>query len=64
MTMRRDTTERLIVLAVSFVLFVIGVSALSMDRGGGRTILLACSITGLVAVAAGQTVRRMKKKEK
>ena len=35
--MRQSAKEKIVVLAVSFALFVGGVLALSMDRGAGRT---------------------------
>lgn len=51
------------VLAVSFALFVGGVSALSMDRGSGRTAILTVAILGLLSIAVRQTIRNSKKKK-
>lgn len=51
------------VLAMSFVLFMGGVSALSMDRGNGRTIVLVFVVLALLAIAARQTIRSLKKKK-
>lgn len=54
--------EKIAVLGTSFALFLAGVAALSLERGGVRSGLLALSLTGLVAIAAVQTGRRLKKK--
>ncbi|WP_295958802.1 hypothetical protein [uncultured Alistipes sp.] len=61
--MKRSAKEKITVLSVSFVLFIVGVLALSMERGGGRTIVLALVILALAAVAARQTIQKLKKKE-
>lgn len=61
--MKQSAKEKIVVLAVSFVLFAGGVLALSMDRGQGRTILLACIVSALLAIAARQTFRKKRKKE-
>lgn len=61
--MKRSAKEKITVLSVSFVLFIVGVMALSMECGGGRTIVLALVILALVAVAARQTIQKLKKKE-
>lgn len=61
--MKRSVKEKVTVLSVSFVLFIVGVLALSMERGGGRTIVLALVILALAAVAARQTIQKLKKKE-
>ena len=61
--MKRSAKEKITVLSVSFVLFIVGVVALSMERGGGRTIVLALVILALAAVAARQTIQKLKKKE-
>ena len=37
--MRQSAKEKIVVLAVSFALFVGGVLALSMDRGAERTVV-------------------------
>lgn len=61
--MKRSAKEKITVLSVSFVLFIVGVMALSMERGDGRTIVLALVILALAAVAARQTIQKLKKKE-
>ena len=61
--MKRSVKEKVTVLSVSFVLFIVGMLALSMERGGGRTIVLALVILALAAVAARQTIQKLKKKE-
>ncbi|MEG0807451.1 MAG: hypothetical protein RR410_03755 [Alistipes sp.] len=61
--MREGATEKLVVLGVAFVLFVGGLFVLSMERGSGRTILLACIFGALLCLAARQTLRRMKKRD-
>ena len=61
--MKRSVKEKITVLSVSFVLFIVGLLALSMERGGGRTIVLALVILALAAVAARQTIQKLKKKE-
>lgn len=61
--MKRSAKEKITVLSVSFVLFIVGVLALSMERGGGRTIVLALVILALAAVAARQTIQKLKKKK-
>lgn len=59
--MKQSAKEKIVVLAVSFALFVGGVLALSMDRGG-RTVVLACVVLALLAVAVRQTVLKNGKK--
>ena len=56
MAMKRKVKEKAVVLAMSFVLFMGGVSALSMDRGNGRTIVLIFVVLALLAIAARQTM--------
>ena len=58
----RKTTEKIAVMAVSFGLFLGGVAALSMERGGGRTLMLTGIVSALVVIAIVQTLRRMKHK--
>lgn len=50
--MKRDAKGKALVLAMSFVLFMGGVFALSMDRGNGRTIVLVFVVLALLAIAA------------
>lgn len=61
--MKRSAKEKIIVLSTSFVLFIVGVMALSMDRGNGRTIVLVFIMLALLAIAARQTIRNLKKKK-
>lgn len=61
--MKQSAKEKIVVLAVSFALFVGGVLALSMDRGEGRTIILAFVVLALLAVAVRQTILKNRKKE-
>lgn len=61
--MKRSAKEKIIVLSASFVLFVVGVLALSMDRGNGRTIVLVCVIVAMAAIAGRQTIQNHRKKE-
>lgn len=61
--MKQSAKEKIVVLAVSFALFVGGVLALSMDRGEGRTIILAFVVLALLAVAVRQTILKNGKKE-
>lgn len=49
------------VLLVSFALFVGGVLALQLERGGVRTTLLVLVFASLGAVAVRQTIRKRKK---
>ena len=61
--MRQSAKEKIVVLAVSFALFVGGVLALSMDRGAERTVVLTCVVLALLAVAVWQTVLKNGKKK-
>ena len=61
--MKQSAKEKIVVLAVSFALFVGGVLALSMDRGEGRTIILAFVVLALLAVAVRQTILKNGKKK-
>lgn len=64
MTRGGKKREKIVVLGTSFALFLGGAAALSLERGGTRTCLLALSLTGLLAIAAVQTVRNLRKKRK
>ena len=61
--MKQSAKEKIVVLAVSFALFVGGVLALSMDRGAGRTVVLTCVVLALLAVAVRQTILKNRKKK-
>lgn len=55
--------EKIVILAVSFALFMGGVFALWMDRSDARTITLALIVAGMLAIAVRQTIMRLKKKK-
>ena len=59
--MKRDAKGKVVVLAMSFVLFMGGVFALSMDRGNGRTIVLVFVVLGGAQMLqhTGEDVRRV-----
>ena len=63
MAMTRMVKEKAEVLAMRFVLYMEEESALSMDRGNGRTIVLIFVVLALLAIAARQTIRSLKKKK-
>ncbi|MBQ3254605.1 MAG: hypothetical protein IJA64_02605 [Rikenellaceae bacterium] len=54
---------KLVVFAVSLVLFTLGVAALRWE-GRERTVGLAVSFAGLIAVAVIQTVKILRKNKK
>lgn len=54
---------KLVVFAVSLVLFTLGVAALRWE-GRERTVGLAVSFAGLIAVAVIQTVKVLRKNKK
>lgn len=58
---RKETTDRILTLAISFVFFVCGVFALHLGRGPVRSGALTLCFAALIAIAVRQTVRRMKK---
>lgn len=53
--------EKLVVMLTAFAVFMCGVFALSMDRGQTRTIVLACVVASMLALAIRQSVKRLKK---
>lgn len=61
--MKTATTEKIVTLVLSFVIFIGGVLALSMDRGNGRTITLAMLLAALLGIGAKVTFARLKKKK-
>lgn len=56
------TKEKIVVLGVSFALFLGGVAAIWMERGVLRTSILAVVFAGLAAIALRQTLNKRKKK--
>ena len=56
MAMKRKVKEKAVVLAMSFVLFMGGVFALSMDRGNGRTIVLVFVVLGGIGNIRGSVI--------
>ena len=63
MMMTTKTKLKLVVYAVSLVLFTLGVAALRWE-GTERTVGLAVSFVGLIAVALIQTLRVRKNNKK
>ena len=63
MMMTTKTKLKLVVYAVSLVLFTLGVAALRWE-GTERTVGLAVSFAGLIAVALIQTLRVRKNNKK
>lgn len=60
--MMTKTKEKIVVLVVSFALFLGGVSAIWMERGALRTAILTAVFAGLLAIALRQTLAKRKKK--
>lgn len=54
----------MLILAVSFAIFIVGVWALYSEPGAVRSGVLAASIMGLVAIAVMQTVRALRRNRK
>lgn len=63
--MKRNTNQgqKIAVLGTSFALFLLGVAALSLERGAARTAMLAAALAGLLAVALVQTLRKRRKEK-
>lgn len=61
MTQGGKNRPKIAVLGASFALFLMGVAALSLERGTLRTALLAVALTALAGIAVAQTVRRLRK---
>lgn len=61
--MMTKTKEKIVVLGVSFALFLGGVWAIWMERGALRTAILAAAFAGLLAIALRQSLNKRKKKE-
>ena len=54
-----ETKNKLLILSLSFAIFIVGVRALYSEPG-----VLAASVMGLVAIAVVQTVRAVKRNKK
>jgi len=52
-----ETKNKLLILSLSFAIFIVGVRALYSEPGVVRNGVLAASVMGLVAIAVVQTVR-------
>lgn len=59
--MKQTAKGKIVVLAVSFAVFIGGVMALSLDRGPLRCVLLVCCVAVLLGIAARQTLVRLRK---
>ena len=57
-----ETKNKLLILSLSFAIFIVGVRALYSEPGVVR--VLAASVMGLVAIAVVQTVRAVKRNKK
>ena len=59
-----ETKNKLLILSLSFAVFIVGVRALYSEPGVVRNGVLAASVMGLVAIAVVQTVRAVKRNKK
>lgn len=59
-----EAKNKLLILSLSFALFIVGVRALYSEPGAVRNGVLAASIMGLVAIAVVQTVRAANRHKK
>ncbi len=59
----KKTTGKIVVMGVSFALFLGGVAALQLERGTVRTVILTVVFAGLLTIAGLQTARHLKKKK-
>ena len=59
-----ETKNKLLILSLSFAIFIVGVRALCSEPGVVRNGVLAASVMGLVAIAVVQTVRAVKRNKK
>ena len=59
-----ETKNKLLILSLSFAIFIVGVRALYSEPGVVRNGVLAASVMGLVAIAVVQTVRAVKRDKK
>lgn len=59
-----EAKDKLLILLLSFAIFVMGVWALYSEPGVVRSGLLAASILGLIAIAVLQTMRLVNRNKK
>lgn len=59
-----EAKNKLLILSLSFAVFVVGVRALYCEPGAVRNGVLAASIMGLVAIAVVQTMRVANRRKK
>ena len=59
----KKSTGTIVVMGVSFALFLGGVAALQMERGTARTVILALVFAGLLTIAGVQTACRLKNRK-
>lgn len=59
-----EAKSKLMILLLSFAIFIVGVWALYSELGVLRNSLLAASLLGLIAIAALQTVRLVNRNKK
>lgn len=59
-----EAENKLLILSLSFVVFIVGVRALYSEPGVVRSGVSAASVMGLVAIAVVQTVRAVKRNKK
>ena len=59
-----ETKKKLLILSLSFAVFIVGVRALYSVPGVVRNGVLAASVWGLVAIAVVQTGRAVKRNNK
>lgn len=59
-----ETKNKLLILSLSFAIFIVGVRVLYSEPGVVRNGVLAASVMGLVAIAVVQTVRAVKRNKK
>ena len=59
-----ETKNKLLILSLSFAIFIVGVRTLYSEPGVVRNGVLAASVMGLVAIAVVQTVRAVKRNKK
>lgn len=59
----KKTTGKIVVMGVSFALFLGGAAALQLERGTARTVILTVVFAGLLMIAGLQTARHLKKKK-
>ena len=59
----KKTTGKIVVMGVSFALFLGGAAARQLEGGTARTVILTVVFAGLLTIAGLQTTRHLKKKK-